>query len=85
MAGSRLQRGWRLRLDSFHCSLAGFLSKQQQEDLSHKVCRVERNPPRPARGRLRACPAAEDGSFIELTRGSQQAKVLTSWAKPKHS
>ena len=44
MAGSRRQRGRWLRLDSSYSSLAGFLSKQQQEDLSHKVCRAGATP-----------------------------------------
>jgi hypothetical protein len=49
MAGSRRQRGRRLRLDS---SLAGFLSKQQQQDLSHNIRCAGRKPPTSSRGRL---------------------------------
>src|SRR5215204_3886681 len=44
-----------------------------------------REPPTSSPRAAEACPAADGGSLIQLTRGSQQAKVLTSRAKPKHS
>jgi len=60
MAGSRRQRRRRLRLDG---SPAGFLSNQQQQDLSHHVCRAGRKPRASSRGRpwpqIRALLAAE--------------------------